>query len=331
MTSAAAPARGRAPPPWPGAGASRAPLARRRHHRLSQPDRADPAGRGRLSRATDGGPARSGAPSPSRSALAALQLSFALRWPWRPINAVMGTLIAWVLVRDEFRGQARRQRADRPALRAADDRRRADADGALRPAQPAGRQRRLHPAGRRPGAAVRDAAVRGAGRAAGAGGAGPRDGGGGRRARRQRVHHLPAHHPAQPDAGHPRRRGAGLRPRAGRVRLGRAHLRQHPVSTRGRLGADLQPGRERQRQPPRRPSRSCCWRSRCWCCSASMACNDWRPAMRVKLGAARRRHRLSGAAHRRAGRDGALADLRARPGAGLGRADHPRRRLTPSS
>ncbi len=46
----------------------------------------------------------------------------------------MGTLVAWVLVRDEFPGQALRQLADRPAVRAADDRRRADAARAVRAA-----------------------------------------------------------------------------------------------------------------------------------------------------------------------------------------------------
>ena len=43
-----------------------------------------------------------------------------------------GTALAWTLVRDEFRGQGVRQRAHRPAVRAADDRRRADAARALR-------------------------------------------------------------------------------------------------------------------------------------------------------------------------------------------------------
>ena len=38
---------------------------------------------------------------------------------------VMGTLIAWILVRDDFPGQALRQRPHRPALRPADDRGRA--------------------------------------------------------------------------------------------------------------------------------------------------------------------------------------------------------------
>ena len=40
------------------------------------------------------------------------------------IDAVMGMLIAWVLVRDDFRGKALVNAPDRPAVRAADDRRR---------------------------------------------------------------------------------------------------------------------------------------------------------------------------------------------------------------
>ncbi len=56
--------------------------------------------------------------------------------------------------------QARRQRADRPAVRAADDRRRAHAAGALRPDQPGRHRRRVHAVRRPARAAVRDAAVR---------------------------------------------------------------------------------------------------------------------------------------------------------------------------
>ena len=56
--------------------------------------------------------------------------------------------------------QERRQRPDRPAVRAADDRRRPGAARAVRPAEPGRRRRGLHPGRRRAGAAVRDAAVR---------------------------------------------------------------------------------------------------------------------------------------------------------------------------
>ena len=50
--------------------------------------------------------------------------------------------------------------------------------------------------------------------------------------------------------GDPQRRGARLRPRGGRVRLDRADLRQHPVRDPGRLDVHLQADRERQ--PDRR-------------------------------------------------------------------------------
>jgi accessory colonization factor AcfC len=52
------------------------------------------------------------------------------------VNLVMGTLIAWVLVRDSFPGQARRRDADRPAVRAADDRRRPGPARPVRAGQP---------------------------------------------------------------------------------------------------------------------------------------------------------------------------------------------------
>ena len=48
----------------------------------------------------------------------------------------MGTLIAWVLVRDWFPGKRRRRHADRPAVRAADDRRRPGAAVAVRDEEP---------------------------------------------------------------------------------------------------------------------------------------------------------------------------------------------------
>ena len=57
-------------------------------------------------------------------------------------------------------GQAAGQRGHRPAVRAADDRRRPHAARALRPDQPARRQRRVHAVRGAAGAAVRDAAVR---------------------------------------------------------------------------------------------------------------------------------------------------------------------------
>ncbi len=53
------------------------------------------------------------------------------------LNIVMGTVIAWVLVRDRFPGKQIAQRDHRRAVRDADHRGRAGAARALRPQQPA--------------------------------------------------------------------------------------------------------------------------------------------------------------------------------------------------
>ena len=82
--------------------------------------------------------------------------------------------------------QARRQRAHRPAVRAADDRRRPHAAGALRADEPVGINIAFTQVAVAAGAAVRDAAVRRPLGAAGADRARPRDGGGRRVARRAR-------------------------------------------------------------------------------------------------------------------------------------------------
>ena len=87
--------------------------------------------------------------------------------------------------------QARDQRADRPAVRAADDRRRDHAARALREHEPARDRHRLHADRGRVRAAVRHAAVRRALGPAGAAGARPRDGGGGGVAGRERLDDLP--------------------------------------------------------------------------------------------------------------------------------------------
>ena len=63
---------------------------------------------------------------------------------------------------------------------------------------------------------------------------------------------VPAHHPARPAAGHPGGRRALVRPRGRRVRLDRADQRQPAVQDRGRLGAGLRPDRERQHERRRR-------------------------------------------------------------------------------
>ena len=168
-------------------------------------------------------------------------------------------MIAWVLVRDEFRGKAVRQRADRPAFRAAHDRRRADAARALRPKGPVGDQRRLHAGGLAMALlfvtlpfvvrAVQPVLH----------GARPRDGGGGGVARRAPAARssaasccptcCPRCSPAAASASRGDRR----------VRLGRADLGQPPVQDRGRLGLHLRADRVRQhgrrRGGPRRAAR----------------------------------------------------------------------------
>ena len=105
----------------------------RGRHDLAQPDRPDPARAPWSLRSLDdglGGVLGRDLGSPRRSA--AIKLTVISSLIVVAINAVMGTLIAWVLVRDEFRGQALRQLDHRPALRAADDRRRPDAARPLR-------------------------------------------------------------------------------------------------------------------------------------------------------------------------------------------------------
>ena len=133
---------------------------------------------------------------------------------WSPlVNVVMGTLIAWVLVRDRFFGK----RALEVLI---------DIPFALPtivaglvllslygPDSPLGVDVANTRVGGVPGVPVRHAAVRRAHGAAGARRARPRGRGGGGVAGRQPVHHVPPDHPAQPDAGHRRRRRPVVRPR----------------------------------------------------------------------------------------------------------------------
>ena len=162
------------------------------------------------------------------------------------VNVVTGTLIAWVLVRDEFPGK----RFVNALI---------DLPFALPtivaglvllalygPKGPAPFDIGFTRDRRRARAAVRDAAVRRALGAAGADRARPRDGGGGGVARRAAADGLRADRAAEPRAGDRRRRRPRVRPRARRVRLGRADLRQHPVQDRGRVGLPVRPDRVRQ-------------------------------------------------------------------------------------
>ena len=98
----------------------------------------------------------------------------------------MGTLIAWVLVRDDFRGKGIVNSLIDLPFALPDDRRRPDAARPLRARSPWA-QRRVHAAVGRGRAAVRDAPVRRAGRAAGAARARQRDGAGRRVAGRGQL------------------------------------------------------------------------------------------------------------------------------------------------
>ena len=100
-----------------------------------------------VARSTDGGLGAFWDAVTAPQAVAALKLTLIMSIVVAAINAGFGTLVAWVLVRDRFRGRRDRQRADRPAVRAADDRRRHHAARPLRAEQPVRDQRRRHALG----------------------------------------------------------------------------------------------------------------------------------------------------------------------------------------
>ena len=96
------------------------------------PDRADPAvGACSCKTVALSSAAVLAAPSASPRVLASYRLSFGASLLAAAVNAVFGLLVAWVLVRYRFPGQAHRRRAGRPAVRAADRGRRHRADRAL--------------------------------------------------------------------------------------------------------------------------------------------------------------------------------------------------------
>ena len=163
------------------------------------------------------------------------------------INAVMGTIVAWILVRDELPRPGRRQRDHRPAVRAADDRRGPDAARSVRAERARSDQHRVLarrasllallfvtlPFVVRTVQPVLLELDREMEEAAASLGAGPL----------QTFRHVvfPNLLPAILSG-----RRARLRPRARRVRLGRADLGQPPVQDRGRLGLHLRADRERR-------------------------------------------------------------------------------------
>ncbi len=247
----------------------------------------------------------------------------------------MGTLIAWVLVRDRFPGQ---RIVD--AL--------IDLPFALPTIvaglvllslygteQPGARQPRLHAGRRRRGAAVRDAAVRRADGAAGARSSStatwsrrpPRSAPARSTTFRRIV--LPNLLPAMLAGA-----GAGLHPGHRRVRRHRADLRQHPVQDAGRRRCTSSARSRATTRPARRPSRPCSWSSRSSCCSltcCSAGRSPWLARDRERRAVARyvaAHHRagLPAVPARAAGRPDLLAHLRERPRAGLRRAHHRRRR-----
>ena len=135
--------------------------------------------------------------------------------------------------------QVDRQLGHRPAVRAADDRRRPDAAHALRP-ELAGRDRRRVHANRDPARPLlRHAPVRDPDGAAGADRARRGDGGGGALARGESVHRLPADRLAEHPPGDPLRLRSRVCPGARRDRRDRPRRRQL-TSHGGRLGLHLQ-------------------------------------------------------------------------------------------
>ena len=132
------------------------------------------------------------------------------------LNAVLGTITAWVLVRDDFRGKSLVNAIidlpfALPTIVAG-----LDAARALRPDVADRHQRRLHADGDRALPDVRDAAVRRPHRAAGARGARPRGGAGRALARRVAADDVPPRrlpeHPAR--ASSPASRSRSRRPSA---------------------------------------------------------------------------------------------------------------------
>ena len=130
--------------PVTGAGRVGAPLGIGRRGALHERHRAHPVRRADRGAFDDGWDGFWNAIT-NEQAMTALKLTVGVSLVVVVINVVMGTIIAWVLVRDRFLGQDVRQLADRPALRPADDRRRRHAARALRARQPGRDQPRLHP------------------------------------------------------------------------------------------------------------------------------------------------------------------------------------------
>ena len=285
-------------------------VRRRPGHAVAQPARVHPARCRRVAAPRRTGFASFWDAATAPEAAAAIRLTVGSALLVALLNAVLGTLIAWVLVRDDFRGK----RVVDALI---------DLPFALPTIvaglvlltlygvnSPVGLELAYTRAGVVVALLFVTLAVRRAHGAAGAARARRRDGAGGRVARRRQGHDLPPDRAAQPDAGDLRRHGAGLRPRDQRVRRDGADLRQPPVQDAGGR-ASTSSARSRATTlsaPPRWPP--CCCSSRSSCCSASTCCNDGRrvmrssrrPAKRVEVRHAHHRARLPGGARRRSRR-----------------------------
>ncbi len=155
--------------------------------------------------------------------------------------------MAWVLVRDRFRGKSLVDAVldlpfALPTIVAG-----LTLLALYGPSSPFGDRHRLHEDGDPGRVPVRDPAVRRPRGPAGAARARHGNGGGGRLARRGLVRGLPADHLPEPVPGDPLRRRALVRPRRGGVRRGRPDLREPAVQDRGLGRLHLRPAPVGQR------------------------------------------------------------------------------------
>ena len=193
--------------------------------------------------------------------VASYRLSFGASLLAAAINVVFGLLLAWSARALQFSRATHRRCADRPAVRAADGRRRHRADRALRPerlARPVSRaarhQGRLHAARRARRPHLHRRAVRRAHRAAGAGGSRHRVRGGRRQPRRHALADLPPRRAADTGAGAADGLCARLRARGRRVRLGDLHRRQPARWSRRSRRSSSSPSSSSTTTPARRRS-----------------------------------------------------------------------------
>ena len=259
-------------------------------------------------------------------AVAALKLTLVASLVVALVNAVMGTIIAWILVRDSFPGRRFVDSIIDLPFALPDDRRRPGAARALRPERADADRHRLLAHGDRRLAALRDAAVRRADRAAGPDRARPRDGGGGRVAGRRARRRSSAESSSRSCC--PRSSRASRSPTRGR-----SASSAPSCSISGNLPFETEVasvyifGRIESGDPRPPPLSPCCCSASRWpSCSASDSCaaesRGTRPPMRGRASAATG-SACSGSAtcspSWRARRADLLADLRARLRTGMGR------------